>query len=121
MRTPDLIDSGDLLHAMIAGPGTTISVVALLAWCVITAWFVATNGQSVGKRIVGIKVVRTDGSRASFARIVLLRNVVSGLPTLFPYVGLLYQLIDPLFIYQESRRCLHDMLADTIVVRCPAR
>ena len=62
--------------------------------------------------------MRTDGSRASFARIFLLRNVVNFLPTLLPYVGLLYQLIDPLFIYQESRQCLHDKLADTIVVRC---
>ena len=111
------LDTMSVLRAMVGGPGTTITVLALIAWCIITAWLVATNGQSIGKRLVGIKVVRADGSRASFARIFLLRNVVNGLPNLLPYVGWLYQLIDPLLIYQESRQCLHDKIADTIVVR----
>jgi uncharacterized RDD family membrane protein YckC len=111
------LDTMSVLRAMVSGPGATITVLALIAWCIITAWLVATNGQSIGKRLVGIKVVRADGSRASFARIFLLRNVVNGLPNLLPYVGWLYQLIDPLLIYQESRQCLHDKIADTIVVR----
>jgi uncharacterized RDD family membrane protein YckC len=114
-----LPDTGAILQAMLWGPGTLITLVATLIWCVITAWLVATNGQSIGKRLVGIKVVRTDGSPASFARIFLLRNVVNGLPNFLPYVGWLYQLIiDPVFIFQDSRRCLHDMIADTTVVRC---
>jgi uncharacterized RDD family membrane protein YckC len=115
---PELIDTSVVLRAMVGGPGTIITVIALIAWCVITAWLVATNGQSIGKRIVGIKVVRTDGSRASFARIFFLRNVVNALPNLLPYVGWLYQLVDPLLIYQDSRQCLHDRIADTIVIRC---
>jgi uncharacterized RDD family membrane protein YckC len=117
--TADLesFDTASILSTLLHGPGTTITIVALIAWCIITAWLVAANGQSIGKRVVGIKVVRKDGSRASFARIFLLRNVVNGLPNLLPYVGWLYQLIDPLMIYQESRQCLHDKLADTIVVR----
>jgi uncharacterized RDD family membrane protein YckC len=114
-------DTLSVLRLMVGGPGTIITVLALIAWCIITAWLVATNGQSIGKRLVGIKVVRTDGSRASFARIFLLRNVVNGLPNLLPYIGLLYQLVDPLLIYQESRQCLHDKLADTIVVRAQVR
>jgi uncharacterized RDD family membrane protein YckC len=117
--TADLesFDTASILSTLLRGPGTIITVLALIAWCIITAWLVAANGQSIGKRMVGIKVVRTDGSRASFARIFLLRNVLNGLPNLLPYVGWLYQLIDPLLIYQESRQCLHDKLADTIVVR----
>jgi uncharacterized RDD family membrane protein YckC len=118
---PELIDTSAVLRAMVAGPGTIITVIALIGWCVMTAWLVATNGQSIGKRLVGIKVVRSDGSRASFARIFFLRNVVNALPNLLPYVGWLYQLVDPLLIYQDSRQCLHDRIADTIVVRCVSR
>jgi uncharacterized RDD family membrane protein YckC len=118
---PLLIDTGDIAGAMLHGPGITLTVVALLLWCGITAWLVASNGQSIGKRLVGIKVVRTDGSRASFVRIFLLRNLVNGLPNLLPYVGWLYQLADPLLIYQDSRRCLHDLIADTTVVRCVSK
>jgi uncharacterized RDD family membrane protein YckC len=113
----DMPDLQQLLSAFFSGPGFMISIVASIAWCVVTLWLVAANGQSIGKRMVGIKVVRTDGSKASLARIVLLRNVVNGLPLLLPY-GWLYQLIDPLLIYQPSRQCAHDRLADTIVVRC---
>jgi hypothetical protein len=117
-----LPDTATILQAMLSGPGTRITVVGLLIWCVITAWLLATCGQSIGKRLVGIKIVRTDGSRASFARIFLLRNLVSTLPGLLPYFGLLYiLLLDPLFIFQDSRRCLHDMIADTIVVRCKSQ
>ena len=119
---PLLIDTGQmesqLLSAMLSGPGFVITVLALVAWCGITAWLVATNGQTIGKRMVGIKVVRTNGSPASFGRIFLLRNVVSTLPAFLPFIGLLYQLvIDPIFIFQDSRRCLHDLIADTTVVR----
>ena len=110
------IDPETVLLALFRGPGMIISIVALIAWCALTAWLVASNGQSIGKRLVGIKVVRSDGSRASFARIFLLRNLVNGLPLLLPF-GWLYQLIDPLFIYQPSRQCVHDRIADTVVVR----
>jgi uncharacterized RDD family membrane protein YckC len=118
---PELFDTGTIVSAMLGGPGTSITVVALLIWCAVTVRLVAANGQSIGKRLVGIKVVRTDGSRASFARIFLLRNVVSSLPNLLPYLGWFYMFADPLLIYQDSRRCLHDMIADTIVVRCVSK
>ena len=39
--------------------------------------------------------------------------VVNGLLGIIP----LYGLIDPLFIFSESRQCLHDKLADTIVIK----
>lgn len=122
---PALLDTGQLtshiLSDMLRGPGTTITVVALLVWLGVTAWLVATNGQSIGKRLVGIKVVRTDGSRASLARIFLLRNLVSTLPNFVPYLGWVYLLADPLLIYQDSRRCIHDLIADTIVIRCVSK
>jgi uncharacterized RDD family membrane protein YckC len=113
-----LLDPQDVLRAMMSGPGFTLSIVAAVAWCVVTTLLVASNGQSIGKRLVGIKVVRKDGSKASLARIFLLRNVVNFVPMLLPFgVGWLYQLLDPVLIYQDSRQCMHDRIADTIVVR----
>ncbi len=75
------------------------------------------NGQSIAKKWLGIKDVRTDGSRVSFARIFWLRNVLNGCISLIPLIGSFYGLIDALFIFGPAKRCVHDYIADTIVVR----
>jgi uncharacterized RDD family membrane protein YckC len=99
--------------------GTTIAtalflcLIGLIAWALITALLVARNGQTIGKRLLEIKVVRSDGSVASLGRIFWLRNFVNWLLGVIP----LYVLVDLLFIFSERRQCIHDLLADTIVVR----
>ena len=90
-----------------------VTVIGFVAWCWLTIKYVVSNGQSIGKKLLHIKVVRTDGSRASFSRIFWLRNVVNALLSIIP----LYGFIDLLFIFGESRQCLHDKIADTIVVK----
>jgi uncharacterized RDD family membrane protein YckC len=92
--------------------GGLIGIVLWIGWCVITFRLVAKNGQNIGKKLLNIKVVRSDGSRATVARIFWLRNVVNTLLSILP----LYFLIDVLFIFGERRQCLHDKIADTIVV-----
>lgn len=102
---------GGSAGAIAAGAGV-VTAVGLIVWCWLTIKYVLRNGQSIAKKIVGIKVVRSDGSSASLGRIFWLRNVVNGLISIIP----LYGLIDTLFIFAESRQCLHDKIADTIVV-----
>jgi uncharacterized RDD family membrane protein YckC len=94
------------LFAVIGG------VIGLIPFLLLNLLFVVRNGQSIGKKIIGIKVVRTDGSRASLARIFWLRNVVNTLLGIIP----LYGLIDILLIFGDQRQCIHDKLADTIVI-----
>jgi len=89
-----------------------VAVIGLIVWLGITIKFMHANGQSIGKKACGIKVVRRDGSRASLSRLIWLRNVVNALLGLIP----LYGIIDSLVIFGEARRCLHDHIADTIVI-----
>ncbi len=98
------------------GAGGLITMLASVAWVVVTIVLVHRNGQTIGKKLVGIKVVRSDGSRASLARIFWLRNVVNVLPSLVPFVGSFYFFIDHGLIFLDSRQCVHDKIADTIVV-----
>ena len=74
----------------------------------------ATASQSVGKRLLKIRVVRLDGSRASVLRIVLLRNVI---PQALGAAFSVFAIIDAVFIFGDARRCLHDYLADTKVIK----
>ena len=74
------------------------------------AYLAARNGQTLGKRMMGIRVVRTDGSPVDLVRILLLRNVV---PMAINAACGIFSLVDSLFIFGEDRRCLHDHIADT--------
>lgn len=89
-----------------------VALAGLALWCVITIRSLKRTGQSIAKKIVGIKVVRSDGSPASVARIIWLRNAANILLGVVPINGI----VDTLFIFSESRQCLHDKIADTIVV-----
>ena len=54
---------------------------------------------------------------AAPARSSLLRGFVVGLLDNIPIIGPLVSLVDPLLIFRDDQRCLHDHIADTIVVR----
>jgi uncharacterized RDD family membrane protein YckC len=93
--------------------GAGSALLGTVVWSVLTIRSVSSNGQSIAKKMLGIRVVRTDGTPASLGRIFWLRNVVNWLLSLIP----LYGFVDVLFIFGESRQCLHDKLADTAVVK----
>lgn len=103
----------------VAAAGTAMIVAGLftlvgfVVWATITILYMRRTGQSIGKKVCGIKVVRSDGSPVSLSRLIWIRNVVNWIISIVP----LYGLIDTLFIFGESRQCLHDKLADTIVVK----
>jgi uncharacterized RDD family membrane protein YckC len=92
---------------------TSVLGIAFLVWNLI---LLAKRGQTVGKMCCGIKIVRTDYTKASFSRVFWLRAVVNALISAIPAVGNIYALVDVLFIFGEERKCLHDMFAGTIVV-----
>jgi uncharacterized RDD family membrane protein YckC len=96
----------------VLGIGMAAAFVGFVIWCTITVRFIKQNGQSIGKKILGIKVVRRDGTAVSFARLFWLRNFVTWIISLVP----MFSIVDSLFIFAESRQCLHDKIADTIVV-----
>lgn len=90
-----------------------IALIGFIAWCWLTITFVRRNGQSIAKKMLHIKVVRSDGSLVSLGRIFWLRNVANAAFSLVPFYGF----VDMLFIFGEQRQCLHDKIADTIVVK----
>ncbi len=77
-------------------------------------WAQLTWGQSIGKRMLKIKVVRSDGSPIELWRLLVLRNLaIQAISQFCSLVGL----VDALFIFGNEQRCLHDYLADSMVVQ----
>jgi uncharacterized RDD family membrane protein YckC len=93
--------------------------VGLLGLCVysVVQWRgVARSGQSIGKRVMGLRLVRPDGSPVSVWTVVLLRNGVIMLVSAIPIIGGLFGLVNLAFGLRADGRCLHDHLAGTVVI-----
>ncbi len=102
-----LVDDGLI---MIAALGWLAVTVANLRW-------LHMDGQTIGKRMLGIAIRRRLGQRATLGWILVKRHAIAGLISSVPYVGVLFAVANHLFIFGADRRCLHDHIADTIVVR----
>jgi uncharacterized RDD family membrane protein YckC len=100
-----------------------ILLVAALVWAGYEVPAIARTGQTFGKRVVGIKVVRLDGQEPVGAGRSLRRWNVLGVPLLFPFccVGPLIQLVDCswLLFDRPLQQALHDKAAQTAVVQVP--
>jgi uncharacterized RDD family membrane protein YckC len=94
-----------------------VGVLGALVVLAIDLTLLARNGQTIGKKLVGVKIVRVDGSPVSLFRAFFLRYVCNTFLTLIPAFGPLYSLVDSLMIFSESRRTVHDRIADTIVIK----
>ncbi len=70
---------------------------------------IGNGGMTLGKRIMGIKVIRVDGSPMSFGR-AFIRAVGYLISALFLYVGFLIMLLD------SNSQTFHDKISGAYVV-----
>jgi uncharacterized RDD family membrane protein YckC len=110
-------DPASLNFGPLAAAGFIGAIAGFAVWCWFTFRYLIRNSQSIAKKFLDIKVVRSDGSRVSVSRIIWLRNVVIWVLSMIPFLGVVVGLVDALFIFGEARQCLHDKIADTIVVK----
>ena len=79
----------------------------------------ARNGQSWGKQIVGIRVVRTNGVPMDFAMSAIREGLVKvlGLALVSSIIPLIPYLLDGLWpLWDDENRAIHDFIVDTRVV-----
>ncbi|NCT70560.1 MAG: RDD family protein [Xanthomonadaceae bacterium] len=98
-------------------PAAWIGTPLGVALIILNIVLLVRDGQTLAKRWFGLRVVRADGTRCGAARLLGLRYVIPMVISATPCVGHLFSLVDPLMIFGEDRRCLHDKMADTIVVQ----
>ena len=92
--------------------GVLVSLVLSLAAIAYFVYMEGTYGQTLGKRLVGIVVVKADGSACDI-RASAIRNVariVDAFPTLY-IVGFAV-----MYLLGEDRQRVGDLVADTMVV-----
>ena len=96
-----------------------MDVAGFAVYSLLHGYLLATRGQTIGKRLCGIRIVRTDGRPAGLWRILFLRFfpivLLSALPV--HLLSNIFTWLDCLLIFRRSHQCLHDQIADTVVVK----
>jgi uncharacterized RDD family membrane protein YckC len=107
---------GAILLTAAGAAGAIFMVLGGLILAGVQIYLLSTQGQSIGKKVMGVRIIKQDGGSSGFVSAVLLRSFAPGLIGGIPYLGLAFSLVDILFIFGDKRRCLHDRIAGTIVV-----
>lgn len=107
----------------VAGALALALALGLAALAAAQLYLLATRGQTLGKRWMGIRIAKADtGANGGLTTNILLRAVApvlvsGGVQLVSKSLGGLFGLADVLCIFRDDRRCLHDLIAGTIVVR----
>lgn len=100
----DYADSAWMLHLFLT---------AVLAYVLLNGYLLFKRGQTIGKLILGIRIVNAgDEQVPPLWKLLLVRAVF--FPLLYTAV---IAIVDAIFIIRRDRRCLHDLTAGTRVVR----
>lgn len=109
----DFDDPEKMEQLSVAIPSALIGMGVYLA---LHSYLLAKNGQTIGKKLLNIKIVRTSGEKISYGRIVGLRLLPIWIIANIPLIGGIIALADVLLIFREERNCLHDDIADSRVI-----
>ena len=102
---------------------TLLTIVTLLIGWLIWFIIVAPRGQTPGKQLLGIYVMREDGSRAGgwymWLREFVVKGLVFGLLISAITAGLAWVLAAQWCLWDRKRQCLWDKVTATYVARSP--
>ena len=110
----------DLMRDATQQMSTEANIAFLIIFMAINSYLLLTKGQTLGKWMLGIRIVDAESNGAATAvKLLGLRYVLVMLVAVIPLIGGLLGVVDFLFIFREDRRCVHDLIAGTKVVSNP--
>jgi uncharacterized RDD family membrane protein YckC len=101
---------------MSIGQGVFFLIFGFVVFLILHGYLLSKHGQTIGKRVMGTRIVDLNGQIVPFAKVFLLRYFVIGVIAQTPIIGNLLGLVNALFIFRKNKRCIHDLMAGTKVV-----
>ncbi len=93
-------------------------ILGLLMYLLLHGYLLHKRGQTIGKWVLGIKIVSVvDNEILPLWRVFFFRYLPQVVIAMIPFMGSLLVIINDLFIFRKDKRCLHDHIAGTKVVR----
>ena len=102
------VDSNSTVYIMVMSVINILNYLVMFSYYV---YFIGSRGQTVGKMIMGIKVMKFDGSNPSYVSAFLREVVGKLLSSIVLLLGYLWMLWD------SKKQTWHDKIAGTVVVR----
>ncbi len=109
---------GNFGETMASVPGQ-IGIYALMygVFLLIHQKLMRASGQTIGKRAAKIRVVTLSGDIPTFGDQAIKRYGFMNLIGVIPLVGSVLSIVNILFIFRADRRCIHDLIANTRVIK----
>lgn len=95
-----------------------MAVLGFGLYCAVNWKFLSESGQTVGKKILKIKVVYLDGSQVTVQDLVFKRYVFMITLGYLPWIGGILTMANVLMVFGKQKRAIHDRIAKTKVVIC---
>jgi uncharacterized RDD family membrane protein YckC len=117
----EMMESGSMNPTAFAQQAQSLiplSLPYLGALVILQATLLSLKSQSIGNLLVRTRIVRmTDGAPGGFLRAFLLRGFLARVLRHIPVLGGVFWIVDSCFIFRPDKRCLHDLMAGTKVVK----
>ncbi len=101
------VDGMKLLNSELSNTGWLIMFLLAITNFVIFPMF---SGQSIGKMLTGIRIVRKDGTPATFGQLLLRHTIGYLLTAITGGLGFLFSALN------QKGRALHDLIGGTVVI-----
>ena len=101
-------------------PPRQLLLESLCSWTgflAVNCYFLIKNGQTIGKYLLGVRIADLNGDIPALWRIIFLRYLPTAVLGLLGFFGGVVSTLDSLMIFRRSRRCLHDLIAGTRVLK----
>ena len=109
-----VVASDEANQDVVTGIGVFVGILAVVCfnWLYEALMTSSPRGATYGKRAIGARVVRGDGTQLSFGRATARYLAKTVITPLLP-LGIGYMLAG----WTQGKRAIHDMIADTLVIR----
>ena len=99
--------------------GSAIGIFLGSLWyLIVNGYLLSTKGQTVGKLVAGTRIVNAETNELVPLWPLFFKRWISiQLLAAIPVIGNFVALVDVLMIFRKNRKCLHDDLAGTKVIK----
>ena len=102
----------------IEAPYSLMIAISVLLYCgfifFIQSWLLISKGQTLGKKFLKIKIINPKNNEIpNFFRLIILRSILG----LYLSFTIIFLVVDFVALLLPKRRCIHDFMGNSIVVK----